>query len=261
MLELNQRHPDQAIEEWRRGLISVAGSDLELTWQLAHTLIQLGNLREARQLVGNFQRLAGENNEAMGRFLMALYELRGGHPAVAIKDLDRVTDQVRAEWQPEVYLALGRAHESLGNQGEAMLAYQRAASMAPSATEPRRAIARIVGKKNPGDAQNEMEQALGRNPKDLALLVEVGRFRLRHQLQLAEKQRRWEGVDEIIDRALQVDANNFAVQTLQADTLAASGRRDQALGILEKSVKGPGQSKPGLWLTDARARLAAMLAA
>ncbi len=253
-LELDEKHPDEAIEEWRKGLMSAAGSDLELTWQLAHTLIQLGRLNEARPLVSRFQQLAADSQqEAMGRFLRALYDQRSGHTNSAIKDLNRVIDQVPLYFQTEVYLVLGRCHEAKGEEGEAMLAYQKSSSLAPTATEPRRAIARIMAKKNPTDAVNEMDRTLGQNPNDLSLLVEVGRLKLRQQALVPENQRRWERIDEIVNHAVGIDPDNFAVQTLRADVLAASGRLDQALVLLRKSVEGSGKKKMEIWLTYAGA--------
>ena len=253
MLELNEKHPDEAIDEWRRGLMAVGGTDVELTWQLAHALIQLGRLNEARPVISQFQRIGGPNRESMGRFLRALYDQKTGHSRPAIKELNRIADQVPPGLRPEVYLALGRSHEALNEQSEAMLAYQKAATLAPAAAEPRRAISRILAIKSPIDALNSMESALVQDPNDVALLVEVGRLRLRQQVALPENQRNWEGVDNLVNHAVKIDANNFAVQTLQADALAASGRLPAALEMLKKSVDGPGKDKIEIWLTYAGA--------
>ena len=253
MLELSEKHPDEAIEEWRKGLVAVGGTDSELTWKLAFTLIQLGRLNEARPLVTQFNRLAGVNDDSMSRFLKAMYEQRGGHPNSAIKELTRIAEKVPSGWQPELYLNLGRCHESLGDEGQAMLAYQKAVSLAPSATEPRRAIARILGAKNSNDSLAEMERALSQNPNDLTLLVEVGRLQLRREATLPENQRRWASVDAILDKASKVDPDNFSVQTLKADVFAASGRLDQAVTLLRAAVEGPSKTKVPVWLTYAGA--------
>ncbi len=253
LLEYNERHPDEAIEEWRKGLLAVGGTDIDLTWQLAYTLIQLGRLNEARPLVSQYQRLGGQERESMGRFLRALYEQQAGHPSSAIKDLNRVADQVPPALRPQVQLTLGRSYEALGDEGQAMLAYQKAVVLLPAALEPRRAISRILNNKNPSDAISEMERALSQNPNDLALLVEVGRLRLRQQMALPENQRRWDRVEEILNRAGKIGPNEFALQTLQADALAASGRLDEALALLEKSVRGAGKTKIEIWLTYAGA--------
>ena len=257
MLEYNERHPDEAIEEWRRGLVSVGGTDLELTWQLAHTLIQLGRVNDARPLISQFQRLGGQERDAMGRLLRALSEQQSGRHAAAIKELNRIADQVPASSQYEVYLALGRCHEALAEEGQALLAYQKAVviatSLNSSAAEPRRGISRITANKNPAEAMTEMERALSQSPNDLALIIEVGRLRLKQQMILPESLRRWDGVSAMVDRALKIDPNNFAVETLQADTLAASGRLAEALTLLRKSVQGLGKNKVEIWLTYAGA--------
>ncbi len=153
MLEYNERHPDEAIEQWRRGLVSVGGTDLELTWQLAHTLIQLGKVNDARPLISQFQRLGGPERDAMGRLLRALSDQQAGRHAAAIKELNRIADQLPASSQYEAYLALGRCHEALAEEGQALLAYQKAVviatSLNSSAAEPRRGISRITANKNP----------------------------------------------------------------------------------------------------------------
>ena len=248
-LEITEQHPDEAIEEWRKGLVAVEGTDVGLTWQLAYALIQLGRLNEARPLVSQFQRLAGEPGEPMARFLRAQYELRSGHPASAIKDLSRLADQIDPSMSPDVYFALGRSYEALGDESQAMVAYRQMAKLRPAAAEPRRAISRLLATKNPVDAINEMERALAQNPNDIALLVEVGRLRLRQQVILPTDQRRWEGVNAVIDHALQLDPDNFAAQAIRADVLAASNRLPEALAILRHALDGPGKKKLEIWVT------------
>ena len=50
-LDLSQLHPDEAVEEWRKGLLSVGGGNIELTWRLAYTLVELGRLKEAKSMI------------------------------------------------------------------------------------------------------------------------------------------------------------------------------------------------------------------
>ncbi len=52
LIELDERKTDEAIRDWRAGLVLSGGSDAELTWRLAHVLIQLGQVREARAPAG-----------------------------------------------------------------------------------------------------------------------------------------------------------------------------------------------------------------
>ena len=251
VLDLSERHPDQAVEEWRKGLLAVGGTNIELTWRLAYTLIELGRLSEARPLVSQYQRLAGEGRETTARFLRALFEQRGGHPSSAIRDLNKIADQIPAVYKPDLFLTLGRCHEALGEQSEALIAYQKAASLVPTSPIPRREIARILGNQNPAEAINEMERALAQSPNDVSLLVEVGRMRFQQQARLPEERRRWDGVLSVVDHAIEVDPDNVAVQVLRADTLAASGRLDQAVEKLRQSLAGSGKKKPEIWLTYA----------
>ena len=252
-LELSEQHPDQAVEEWRKGLMAAGGTNADLTWRLAYTLIELGRLNEARPLVSQYQRLAGDTGETNSRFLRALYEQRGGHPASAIRDLNRIVDQIGVAYKPDLYLTLGRCHEALGEQDEAMNAYQKAADLVPASPVPRREVARLLGNQNPEDAIKEMERALAQNPEDPALLVEVGRMRFNRQASLAEDQRRWDAVNVVLDHALQVAPADAAVLTLKADTLAANGQLDQAAGMLRKALDGPSKKKVEVWVAYAGA--------
>ena len=247
-LDIAEQHPDAAIEEWRKGLVAAEGTDLSLTWQLANSLIQLGRLTEAQPLVAQFQRLAGENGDAYARYLRAMLDLRSGRPRVAIKELNRLVDRVGPAMSPEVYLALGQAHEALNEESQALVAYRRMVALRPAAPEPRRAISRILAIKSPGDAITEMERALGQNPDDPNLLVEVGRLRFRQQMALPASKRRWEGVTEILDRAAKVDPNNFPAQILRADLLAATDRLGEAVEPFRLAVEGPSKNKVEAWL-------------
>ena len=252
-LDLSEQHPDQAVEEWRKGLMATGGTSADLTWRLAYTLIELGRLNEARPLVSQYQRLAGEPGETNARFLRALYEQRGGHPASAIRDLNRIINQIGAAYKPDLYLTLGRCHESLGEQEKAMNAYQKAADLVPASPVPRREMARLMGSQNPLDAINEMERALAQNPNDPTLLVEVGRMRFNRQAMLPESQRRWDAVNTLLDHALQVAPDNASVLGLKADTLAATGQVDQAASMLRKALDGPSKKKLETWVAYAGA--------
>ena len=252
-LDLSEQHPDQAVEEWRKGLLAVGGTSADLTWRLAYTLIELGRLSEARPLVTRYQGLAGDAGETNARFLRALYEQRGGHPASAIRDLNRIIDQIGSAYKPDLYLTLGRCHEALGEQAEAMTAYQKAATLVPASPVPRREIARLLGNQNPVDAINEMERALAQNPDDPNLLVEVGRMRFNRQAALPEDQRRWEAVNAVVDHALEVAPDNAAVLTLKADTLAANNQLEQATRLLRKALDGPSKHKVETWVAYAGA--------
>ena len=57
MVENLEQHADIAVEEWRKGLAATGGTDLDMTWWLARTLIELGRIGEARPLVAQFERL------------------------------------------------------------------------------------------------------------------------------------------------------------------------------------------------------------
>lgn len=248
-LEATEQHPDEAIEEWRKGLVAAEGTDFNLTWRLAYALIQMNRLEEARPLVSQAQRLAGEGGEPMVRLLRALYDLRAQNFTSAAKELEKLATQANSQLISEVYLALGRAYEGLTDYSKALLAYRRLVAIRPTAVEARRAISRILALQNPGEALGEIERALAQSPDDPALLVEAGRLRFRQQLAVPADRRRWDGVDVLVDHALRLDPNNFEAQRLRADVLNESGRLPEALAILKRAIEGPGRTRVDVWLT------------
>ena len=91
-VEYSEQHPDEAIDQWRQGLSLVSGSNGELTWHLAFSMIRLGgpHLSEAIPLINQYLRLANEDKDRKGLLLQAMYDQRTGHPSEAIEKLEKV---------------------------------------------------------------------------------------------------------------------------------------------------------------------------
>ncbi len=248
VLENSEQHPDDAIEEWRKGLSLAGGTDVELTWSLASILIQLGRLGEAKPLVAQFQRLEKDESLGLGRYLKAMFERASGRPALAVKELERIQDRVPTLMKPDVQLLLGRCYEEVGDESRALLAYRRASTLLPRATNPRRMISRILQTRDPEQAIGELERALTQSPDDLTLLTDIIRLRIFQQQALPVAQRNWREVIDLLDRAGKLAPNDSSVRSLRAMYLAAADRLAEAVDLLGQATRGPDRKRPETWL-------------
>ncbi len=250
-LEQAEQHPDEAIDQWRKGLAMVAGGNLDLTWQLASMLIDLGRIAEARPLVSQIERLEGDERRTLAKFLQAKLEQAAGKPHKAIEDLEKIRERLPEGLIGDAELILARCHEKLGDEVKAKAAYLRAKKALPEMVEPRRAIARLESAANPRAALGELEQALARSPADTTLLFDVGRLRLMAQIALPAGQRNWDGIEEVLAQAEKAAPANPALLTLRADYLAASGRGERAAELLAAAAAGPDRRRPEIWVAYA----------
>src|SRR5207302_700799 len=98
MIEFGEENPDEAIAVWRKGLMTSSGTDAEMTWWLAYSLIQLGRVSEAKPLLSQYRRLAGPEAPLL-RFLEALFDERCGRPVSAILLIDRIKERFEPRWE------------------------------------------------------------------------------------------------------------------------------------------------------------------
>jgi tetratricopeptide (TPR) repeat protein len=157
-LEFAERHPDEAIDQWRKGLSLVGGGDGDLTWRLAANLIQFSRLIEARPLIDQYLRLA-KPNDPKGIYLEAMYLEKSGHINKAIDLMSKASNLVPTGFKSDVLMSLGHCYELIGDENKAMYTYKSAANLGGAATGPRRAMARLYLTTNPNRAIEELETA------------------------------------------------------------------------------------------------------
>jgi tetratricopeptide (TPR) repeat protein len=251
--ELSDERPDEAIETWRLGLKQSGGTDPEITWWLAYTLLQRGRFEEARPLLAQYLRLAGENAPLL-RFLEATRDERTGLPAKAIARLQRVIDRLDPRWQRTAYMALGRCFESLADEIRALEAYRKAIQLDPDEASPRLAVARLLASRRPDDAAEEIERGLVANPGDPGLLVAQATARLLEQVKLPPERRSWAAFDQAVARA-EKSAPAAAVALLRADRAWQDGKTDEAIKVLESAVaRDPQNARLAVSLSQGLAR-------
>lgn len=248
-MEFAAEHPEDAVDQWRRGLLLVNGTDQDLTWRLAYYLIQLGKFGEAEPLRKQYMRLSKGDKNGLGRFLDALFDLGYGKAGVAQKKLEKIKDLVGTTYKAEVLIALGRSYELLGDTTAALNAYRSAAGAAPASSSPRLALARLLQKRQPDDAIAEVDRALAESPREPFLLLEAIRLRL---FNMADPKRRAE-IEALFARMDEIAPTNPTLLAYRADFLAATGQLAGAVEALKEAIKGDGRKFPDVWLSLSQA--------
>ena len=249
-MEFAELHPDDAIDQWRRGLLLVGGSDQELTWRLAYNLIQLGRYAEADPLRVQYSRLSKGDRSGMGKFLDALFDIGYGRHYDAREKLEKIKDVIQPQFRSDVLLSLGRCCELMGDRDAALLHFRGAASASPGSSAPRLLIARHLFRRHPDDAIQELDRALADSPKETNLLLEAVRLRI---ARMAGKSpvnpAQAREVQGLLDRVRQLAPSNPLLTAYQAELLSMQGQLDKAVNLLAESVKGDDRRTPDIWIT------------
>ncbi len=252
-MEFAEQHPDDAIDQWRRGLLLVGGNDQDLTWRLAFNLIQLGRYTEADPLRQQYLRLSKGDKQGIGRFLDALFDIGYGRLYDARKKLEKIKDVVGNIYRADVLIALGRCCDMMGDSEAALLAYRNAATASPASAAPRLAIARHLLKRHPDEAIDEVDRRCSESPEETFLLLEAIRLRLvRLGAQSPADPRRMRELDALFARLEAIAPNNPTLVSYRAEYLSFTGQLPKAVELLGQVVKGVGRKLPEAWINYAQ---------
>ena len=200
-VELVERKTDLAIRDWQDGLALANGGDAELTWRLAHVLIQLGRPREAAPLISQYRRLSGDENPSPAcRYLIGLAMLKSGRTAEAIAELEAIRYKLDKGLEGPLYLALGQAYEASPDLAKAAEAYQRATASAGAGAAPWLALARLQAVDRPGDQIPTLERGIAAVGPDERLLAEFARALWRKQAALPADKRDWSELERALEQ-------------------------------------------------------------
>ena len=192
VVELHENKADDAIEDWRQGLILKGGTDEDLTWRLAFILLNLGRTDEAAPLLDQYRRLSGGAEPTVAcRYLYALRDLKENHPIQAIRELMTLRLKATRLLQPQIEYTLGQADEAIRDDTEALDAYGLASKNAPKSASPRLARLRLLQTLRPEEAEGVIQQGLIQAPDDAGLLVALARVELQKQLRKPRDRRDW----------------------------------------------------------------------
>ena len=247
LVDFGEEHPEDAIDGWRQCLMTIGGTDAELTWWLGYALLQLGRVAEARPLVARFRQLEGDDSQPLYRVLRALLDERLGRPARAIRDLEWAQSRISDPWQEKLQLALGRCYDSLNDPSRALGAYRRAEASESRSASAWLAAAAILARTDAGAASRELQRARQALPEAPELRLALAQARLREQLALPADRRTWGAFDAELKAAADAAPTLGAVVLLRAERLRASGRGPEALALLGTAARrDPKQT--GIWV-------------
>ncbi len=253
LIDLVEQRPDEAIRNWRSGLVKSGGNDAELTWRLAHVLLETGKASEAGPLIDQYRRLVGgDDPPPRARYLTALALLKSNRANEAVTELEAIRYKVDKALEPHAYHALGQAYEAMRAPAKAIEAYRQAAEGARDWSIPWVSAARLQFASNPADAFATLQRGLAIYPEDPALLIALAGLRWRQQAALPKAQRDWSEFEHVLARARKVAPGAPELALIEADYSVATDRVDDAVGLLEAAAR-VNPKAPELWLARANA--------
>ena len=244
-VELLDRQPDRAVRDWQDGLAQTGGGDSELTWRLAHVLIQLGRPREAGPLVAQYRRLSGGDEPSPScRYLVGLAMLKSGRTAAAIAELEAVRYKVGRGLEGLLYLALGQAYETSAEPAKAADAYQRATGSPAADAAPWLALARLQAVDRPADGVATLERGLAVVGHDERLLAALARAHWRDQKAKPATNRDWSALGRVLDQARSAAPDSAELATIRAELATIKGRPEDGLAVLRDAIRADPASAP-----------------
>ena len=248
LIDLAEARPEEAIQAWRKGLLEIGGNDVALTWQLAHTLLEVGRVSEAEPLINQYRRLVGgDTPDPKYLYLSALAMLKSNRPAEAAKQLEAIRSKVPRLLEPYTLYALGQAYEAMRDPARALENYQQAADGSRKWSTPWRALARLQAQVHPEDAQATLQRGLTLSPDDPELLVARAQALYTEQLKRPADRRSFGEVEQLLKQAVKVAPGTPQVALFQAEFYASNGRTEDALALL-KTACGLSPRVSSLWL-------------
>ena len=253
VIELDERKGDEAIKNWREGLILSGGSDADLTWRLAHILIQLGRVREAEPLLSQFRRLSGgEEPTPSYRYLVGLACLKSGRSAEGIAELEAIRYKIDRGLEGQLQLALGQAYESSLEPAKALDAYTKASMATNVGVTPWLSIARLQSSTSPNEAVATLERAVATVKSDPTLLGELAKAQWRKQAGLPKEKRDWRDLEQVLEQGKKVAPDSVDLALVRAEYAVSLDRPGEGTVILGEALKRSPTSVP-LWLSEADA--------
>jgi tetratricopeptide (TPR) repeat protein len=253
VLDLIEQRPDDAIAHWRAGLVRAGGNDADLTWRLAHVLLETGRTAEAEPLIAQYHRLlGGESPPPRYLYLQGLLLLRTNRLAEAVAALEAIRYKIDKPLEPHVYYALGQAYEATRDSAKALEAFRQAAEQSQDWSAPWAAVARIQLPTRPAEALATLQRGLALNRNDPRLMAAVAGVLWREQIRLPKAKRSWGEVEQLIAKAKAANPGSPDVALIESDYYEATDRPDDALGLLQTAT-GLNPKSTDLWLARANA--------
>jgi len=235
-VEAGAGHQEQAIACLRRGL-KAAPDHPNLTWNLAHLLIQTGSIKEAEPLVAA---LSNREDMASARveFLVAATHVHNKEWAAARAGLEKIRPQISdsKELTLQCDLWLAQCHKALGEVDRQMLVYRRILNLDPFETSARfQIILSLLSEGRLNEAFDECQQLLALPRPPGAAWSLMARIMILQNLRLPAERRQWTRIETLLEKAEQAAPEATEVPILRAQMLAGQNRLDEARNKLEKA--------------------------
>ena len=245
ILELRENRNDDAVADWRQGLLLTSGNNADLSFYLARVLLELGRVDEARPLMEQVRRLTGGDKPSpLYQFLEALALIQDKQPAAALEILERIRpafSKMDKSLVASLNMTIADCYEKVRDEPRALAAYREAAASPGVQTNAYLRIARLVTSISGPDAgSKELEAALAKAPGDFQILMTLGQVRL--------QQRRWPEAKDLLDRAARVAPGAPGLILLQAEYLTNTGHTDDAVKLLGRAAQEIDRKDISLWL-------------
>ena len=253
LIDLAEQRPDDAIAAWRSSLRQTGGNDADLTWRLAHVLLELGRIEQAEPLISQYRRLSGgELPNPRARYLRALSLLKSNHPKEALAEIEPARYKADKALEPHLEYLIGAAYESIRDNDKAIEAYKQAAETSRDWSAPWVAIARIENARKPSGGLGVIEGALAADPEDPKLLAARAQLLWTEQVQKPVAERSWTVFEEALNKAKKIAPGSPDVVIVEADYLMSIGKPEESAGLLEAATKINPRSTE-LWLAQVNA--------
>ena len=237
LIDLVEQRPDDAIANWRAGLVQSGGGDADLTWRLAHILLETGKAAEAGPLISQYRRLVGgETPDARYRYINGLALLKNNQPVRALAEFEAVRYKVDKSLEPHLFFAMGQGYESTRETARALEAYRLAAEASRDWSAPWTALARLQSAADPGEAVATLRRGLTLDPSDPALTTALAQTLFRIQLARAAGKRSWAEFDKALADARAAAPGAPELALLEADHYVVNGKPEDAIALLETAA-------------------------
>ena len=238
LIDLGEQRTDDAIQNWRAGLVQTGGTDADLTWRLAHVLLQLGRVREAEPLMSQYRRLTGgKEPTAEYRYLLALAYLKMGRTHEAVAELEAIRFKIDKALEGQLFLTLGRGYELMRDMPKSLDAYRKASSFAAVGSAPWLSIARLLLTDRPSEAIDALERGLAAHPGDSRLLATLAQVIWQQENAKPKEQRSWDEFSRVLALAEKAAPDAIETTLVKADFLSTTGRLDEGLALLRSAIE------------------------
>jgi tetratricopeptide (TPR) repeat protein len=247
-IEMRAGKREKAIEAIDQGL-KVTERNPQLLWAKANLLIDLNQLKEAKQVIEDMR--TTDYYKPLIDYLSARVAFAQKHWLAARQGFERIRGSLNQQkllhLLKQADVLIGQCYRQLGNHDLEVEAYRRVLNIDSTYTPARAALTDAL--MNSGDVDraiaefNRLEKP-GKG-KDVGQLP-LARMLILQNLQKASKDRDWGPAEKALADAERVDPNAIQIPVLRAEILVAKNRLADADALLLKA-RNQNPQQPAIW--------------